>query len=134
MITHGLAVAFNSLLALKNFHVFLNVFSLNEKPGMLERWIISSIKKWIERKAIWQFNDLKSQISESLKNYVFNLPTMSLFEAVVFFTAQSKDLLDAKEVFDNISQIELKINIQNNTNRTDRFIAYGANNAVREYL
>jgi hypothetical protein len=109
-ITHGMAVAVNSILALKNFHVFLNVHTFNEKPGRIEQWCISIAKNWIERKAMWYLADLKSQIQEQKEILVFTNDDPASFVAVmgVAIDARSK-IKSATELFDLITKVELQV-------------------------
>lgn len=64
MISFGLVVATNNLLALKNFAVFLNNYKIFEKPGFLEKWLISKIEPWVYQKALRNFQDILEQVKK----------------------------------------------------------------------
>lgn len=116
MLSFGIVVAINNILALKNFSVFLNNFMLFEKPNWLEKRLIQLSLVWLERQAWKNYEDVKTELEKNRFNL---LPTKCKvdFWAVLFvanqqhFISIDKDrIISAKELFAAISENELRIN------------------------
>lgn len=107
MISFGAVVAANNLLALKDFNTFLFTLEIHERPGFLERKLISWAKGWIAKKAVDQLTDLKAEIDPSTFGLgIKDCPT-SLYSA--FFTAtQPQVLKTGAEIFAFLSMSQLE--------------------------
>lgn len=111
MISFGLVVAVNNLLALKNFTVFLNNYRIFEKPNWIERWIFNKVQPWINRKAIRNFLD----VVEELKKFETNIGLKDCQSGMFSILHIANDyrlnrlvIHDAPELFSLISHMELE--------------------------
>jgi hypothetical protein len=111
VISFGLVVAANNLLACKNFTVFLNNYKIFEKPSFLERWLLPKAQNWISKKAIRNFQDVldetkKFEINIGLKDCSTGMFTV-LYIANEYRLGRMV-IHDALELFQLISHTELE--------------------------
>jgi hypothetical protein len=108
MLTFGIVVASNNLIALKAFYVFLFNYELHEKPSFWERWIIPRARGWIQREAISTFKDLIKQLGEV--NLTLNDCSTSMF--TILYLAKHpemfNDLKDGVQLFRVMADTELE--------------------------
>lgn len=107
MLSFGLVVASNNLLALKSFNTFLSNYCLFQKPSLIEKYIIKKAKVWIEKEAIRQFKDIKEEVVKEVINLSLNDCSTGMF-TVLHLGNQPMKLPTGKELFDLISHTELE--------------------------
>ncbi|SRR5260221_9625415 len=111
MISFGLVVAANNLLALKNFTVFLSNYRIFEKPPFLERWLSARAQVWINRKATKNFLDIVGEVRKTEINIGLNDCATGMF-TVLYIANEYKFgrmvIHDSQELFQLISHTELE--------------------------
>lgn len=107
MLSFGLVVASNNLLALKAFNTFLSNYCLFEKPTFIEKFIIKRVKVWLEKEAIKQFKDIKEEVIKAVINLSLNDCATGMF-TVLHLGNLPMPLPTGKELFDLISHTELE--------------------------
>jgi len=95
MITFGIVVDCNNLLALKSFHTFLFNYELHESPKIWERFVIKWSKKWIRNEAMKTLKDLQTEVIKNEVNLGINDCSTGIFTAL--YTAQSQNNLPEKQ-------------------------------------
>ena len=107
MLSFGLVVASNNLLALKAFNTFLSNYLLFEKPSLIEKYIIKKAKVWIEKEAIKQFRDIRIEVSKETINLYLNDCSTGMF-TVLHLGLLPLTPMTGTELFDLISYTELE--------------------------
>lgn len=107
MLSFGLVVASNNLLALKAFNTFLSNYCLFEKPTFIEKFIIKRVKVWLEKETIKQFKDIKEEVIKAVINLSLNDCATGMF-TVLHLGNLPMPLPTGKELFDLISHTELE--------------------------
>lgn len=111
MLSFGVSVAVNNILALKAFYTFLFNYSLHERPTLLERWlIIPKLRDWVEKKAVEAMQGLlldkdTSQASVSLND------VSGEFFAVLYLAHNPHELSNistGRDMFILLSQMALE--------------------------
>jgi hypothetical protein len=107
MLSFGLVVASNNLIALKAFNTFLSNYCLFEKPSWIEKFIIKRTKVWLEKEAIKQFKDIKEEVVKDTINLSLNDCPTGMF-TVLHLGNLPIPLPTGKELFALISHTELE--------------------------
>lgn len=107
MISFGVVVSSNNLLAMRSFNTFLSNYLLFNKPSFIEKYLINKAKKWIYSKAIKEFIELKVEVKKEVINITLNDCAAGMF-AVLHLAGQDVVLHDAPELFQNITFMELE--------------------------
>jgi hypothetical protein len=107
MLSFGLVVASNNLLALKAFNTFLSNYCLFEKPSFIEKFIIKRTKVWLEKEAIKQFKDIREEVVKDTINLSLNDCPTGMF-TVLHLGNLPIPMPTGKELFDLISHTELE--------------------------
>jgi hypothetical protein len=107
MISFGLVVASNNLLALKAFNTFLSNYCLFQKPSFIEKYIIKRTKTWLEKEAIRQFKDIKEEVSKEVINLSLNDCATGMF-TVLHLGNLEMQMPTGRELFDMIAHTELE--------------------------
>jgi hypothetical protein len=107
MLSFGLVVASNNLLALKAFNTFLSNYCLFESPSFIEKFVIKRVKVWLEKEAIKQFKDIKEEVVKETINLSLNDCSTGMFTVLHLGNLPMK-LPTGKELFDLISHTELE--------------------------
>jgi len=107
MLSFGLVVASNNLLALKSFNTFLSNYCLFEKPSFIEKFIIKRVKVWLEKEAIKQFKDVKEEVLKDTINLSLNDCATGMF-TVLHLGNLPIPTPTGKELFELISHTELE--------------------------
>lgn len=107
MLSFGVVVACNNLLAMKSFTTFLSNYLLFNKPSFIDKFIIKRLKDWISLKAIKEFIELKVEVKKETINVTLNDCPAGLF-AVLYLANQDVVIHDAQELFASISATELE--------------------------
>ena len=114
MLSFGIVVAANNLLALKDFNTFLFNYEIHERPGFLERMLIRWAKDWIEKAALKQFEDLKIEVKPDVINVSLNDCPTGMFTVLTLAHQQTQGILEknrlktGNEIFLSISQLQLE--------------------------
>lgn len=111
MISFGLVVAVNNLLALKNTTVFLNNYKIFEKLTFWEKWLLPKAQYWLNSKAIKNFQDILAEVQKfetniGLKDCSTGMFTI-LYIAKEYQTGRMK-IHSALELYQLISVTELE--------------------------
>jgi hypothetical protein len=107
VLSFGLVVASNNLLALKSFNTFLSNYCLFEKPSYIEKFIIKRAKVWLEKEAIKQFKDIKEEVVKETINLSLNDCSTGMF-TILHLGMLPMPIPTGKELFDLIAQTELE--------------------------
>lgn len=108
MLSFGVVVACNNLLAIKAFNTFLSNYLLFNKPLFFEKFLIKKSKDWIYSKALKEYRELKEEVKKDTINVTLNDCPAGMF-AVLFLANDPKAVFkDATELFASISATELE--------------------------
>lgn len=111
MISFGLVVAANNLLALKNFTVFLSNYRIFEKPMFYERWLIAKAQTWVNKKAIKNFLDIIEEVKKTEISVGLNDCTTGMF-TILYIANEYRNgrmiIHDALELFQLMASTELE--------------------------
>lgn len=107
MLSFGIVVACNNLLAMRAFVTFLSNYLLFNKPYFFERFLIGKAKAWIYAKALKEFKELKEEVKKDTINVTLNECPAGMF-AVLYLANQNVPVEDAAGLFASISATELE--------------------------
>lgn len=111
MISFGLVVATNNLLALKNVTVTLTNYKIFEKPSLLEKWLMPKAQAWLNKQAIKNFLDIVEEVKKAEINIGLNDCTTGMFTILYIareYTLGKMIIHGATELFQIISHTELE--------------------------
>lgn len=108
MLTFGIVVSCNNLIALKGFHTFLYNYELHEKPSFLEKWLLPKAKRWILNEAVKTFRDLMKQLPDV--NLTLNDCSTAMFTCLFLakHPEQFTNLNDGLQLFQVMANTELE--------------------------
>jgi hypothetical protein len=106
MLSFGIVVACNNLLAMRGFTTFLSNYLLFNRPLFFEKFLIKYAKEWIYAKALKEFKELKVEVKKDVVNVSLNDCPAGLF-AVLYLANQNVPVEDAVVLFSLISATEL---------------------------
>jgi len=107
MLSFGVVVACNNILALRAFNTFLSNYLLFNKPLFFERFLINKAKPWLYSKALKEFKELEIEVKKETVNVALNDCPAGMF-AVLYLANQNIPVMDAQELFSSISATELE--------------------------
>lgn len=111
MLSFGLVVATNNLVALKNFNVFLNNYQIFDKPLFLERWMLRRLHLWVQNKAIKNFNDIVEEVRKTEINVGLKDCATSMFTTLYIaneYQYGRMEIHNALELFQLMGNTELE--------------------------
>jgi hypothetical protein len=107
LLSFGVVVGANNLLALKAFNTFLSNYLLFNKPLFIERFLINRSKDWIYSKALKEFKELRIEVKKDTINVTLNDCPAGMF-AVLYLANQEIKISSALGLFASMSATELE--------------------------
>jgi hypothetical protein len=110
MLSFGTSVSVNNILALRAFYTFIFNYTLHEKPSFFEKFWLSHLKAWIDKRAVATMNELLNDAAAKQASVSLNDVSGDFF-AVLYIVQNPQLVVEIKtgqELFQLLAQMALE--------------------------